>query len=206
MKKLITFVFISLFLQQVAFSFEECLAPGGDDFNTINKLIDDVSDANDKLPSYDDALNISVTKLGKNQGSGVVKVLQDDAGNITAVQVDFKQNGKTKESMIRTIDELNNGKTLEYKEANASKAALMVKKKSGSTISPSQGGPFTFSILADKYPAKYIHYTVYLRKNGNNWITKNKNGTILKSVDLTPEVTSVTDWSWAGTFSEATFN
>lgn len=104
--------------------------------------------------------------------------------------MDFSLQGK-KTTLMKTFEELNSGGKLQYIDGNSKNA----------TLSAQNGGKFTFSVLAKK-PNSYAHHTVYLRKDGNSWVAKNKNRSKLSSVDLTPNVSGL---EWNGTFSSATF-
>ena len=197
MKKLFI-LFLLTFITNSSFSSVTCAPSQELPFGEIQNFAEDNLSVTSKMTQK--ILGVTVTKFGANQGSGSVSVITDEKGAITAVQVRFNVDGKI-ETMMKTFDELSKGEKLEYVKGNEKKASLVVKKASGATIYPSSGGEFTFSILAEK-PNKYIHYSMYLRKNGNSWVVKNAKGTTLSSVDLTPNA----PWgNWNGTFSEATF-
>lgn len=210
MKKLITIIGLALSLSEASLANQLCQDNLIDPEGSIEKFAFDVLDATAKDPATDEALNVTVTYAGP-QGKGKVYVITDDEGNIASIRVDFQVNGGTKESMSRTFDQLNSTNSkenkLEYKETPNSKPALVVKKAPGATIYKQTGGKFLFQILTQKSPPKYEDYEVYLRKNGTDWIVKDKNGIKKSSVDLSPDVdvNIFTKSEWKGTFSEATF-
>lgn len=170
-----------------------------EDFTHLEDFSESITDITAEMSETKKVLNVSVTKFGSNQGTGKVSVVVDGEGNISALRIDFDLRGQ-KKMMIKTLEELNNGERLDYVNGNEPKAALVVKKKSDK-ISASGGGEFQFSILVEK-PDKYKHYSLFLRKNGTEWIAKSSSGVSLKKVDLTPNAPK---FQWDGTFSSATF-
>jgi hypothetical protein len=195
MKKYIFLIFIVSFNLSLA---SELCRTSDKSFEDLKNFSEDALNVTSKISQK--ILGVTVTKFGMNQGSGNVSVIVDDKGNISAVQVTFKIDGKI-ETMVKTFDQLSKGEKLEYINGSEKKPALVVKKASGATIYAASGGEFTFSILSEK-PDKYIHYKLFLRKSGSSWIVKNSSGTKLSSVDLTPNA----PWGeWNGTFSKATF-
>lgn len=211
MKKFINTLTLAFILISNTYAVSDCEVNLADPYGTIEKLSDEVLEATSKAPGSDDVLDVTVTYLKTNQGKGKVYVITDDNGDIAGVRVDFKVNGKSNESMIRTFDQLNSSNEklnkLEYRENPNSKPALVVKKATGATIYKQTGGKFLFQILTQKSPPIYQDYEVYLRKVGSDWIVKGNDGLQKKSVDLSPDVdiNIFSSSEWKGTFSRATF-
>jgi DNA-binding protein YbaB len=199
MKKLISLVLFGLVVLP-AYATDYCEGTG-DSVGAVEELAESVNNITGSMEQTQKVLGMTITKFYKNQGGGKVSVVTDAKGNISGIRVDFSVKGQKSQTMIRSFDELKNGEKLEYIEGNEKKPALVVKKANGASIYPSTGGQFTFSVLTEK-PNTYQHHNIYLRKVNANWIVKNGSGDVLKSVDLTP---NVTDWDWDGTFSDASF-
>lgn len=201
MKKLSLALALTLILSFNASATDDCFVEN-QSLEEIQRLADGVNEATGAMTETEKVLGLTVTKFGMNQGKGKVSVLTDEDGNLAGVRVDFDLKGQ-KSVLLKTFDELKAGQKLEYFENSKSKAAaaLVVKKASGTEISAKNGGKFTFSVLGKK-PGTYMHYNLFLRKEGNNWVVKNENGVVQKTVDLTPNVSGM---NWNGTFSGAEF-
>ncbi len=191
---------LSLILWTEAHALEYCQGTG-DSLSGIEELAESALNITGSMEQTQKVLGVTITKYYKNQGTGKVSVVTDAQGNIAGIRVDFSVKGQKAQTMIKTFAELKDGEKLEYIEGNEKKPALVVKKASGASIYPSSGGQFTFSVLTEK-PSTYQHHNIYLRKENGKWIVKNASGDALSTVDLTP---NVEDWSWDGTFSEASF-
>jgi len=207
MKKLFSIFTISLFMIPTSHALNMGCEIENSDINRIHSFAEDVMGVTNKLSNVKPVLAITVTKFGLNQGYGNVYVMTDKQGNVAGISVNFMLNGKT-EVMSKTFDELKNGEKLEYTKGNEKNAALIVQKAYNSDIYSNTGGEFTFSILTKK-PKTYSHHSLYLRNVSGKWVVRDSGGSVLESVDLTPNTKAgdaPLERVWDGTFSGADFD
>jgi hypothetical protein len=135
-------------------------------------------------------------------GTGTVKVLTDDAGNLIGVRLDYKDSKGHTMQQTRTVAEFNKGQSVAFEMEGQVNSPLMLKTKSGTILSNKNGGPFTFSLLTSNDPIKYAHYQLTLVKVGSAWKVMKDNKAITNTV-ISPNIS----WSmsWEGTFKSATF-
>jgi hypothetical protein len=135
-------------------------------------------------------------------GTGTVKVLTDEAGNLLGVRLDYKDSKGHLMQQTRTVEEFNKGEAVSFVMEGKKHDPLILKTKPGTVLSKVHGGSFTFSLLTDDDPVKYVPYQLSLLKVGSAWkVTKDDKA--ISSTTISPNIS----WSmeWEGTFKSASF-
>lgn len=135
-------------------------------------------------------------------GTGTVKVLTDDAGNLLGVRLDYKDSKNHTMQQTRTVEEFNKGESVAFVMEGQPNNPLILKTKAGTVLSKQNGGSFTFSLLTDTSPVKYMHYQLTLVRVGKSWKVM-KNDKAVSNTTIAPNIS----WSlaWEGTFKSASF-
>lgn len=165
---------------------------GGSDFKSLFNFFDEMEAITEQTPGSTKVFSFKV----KYDKSGFVSIKYDPVTK-ELLGVNIYYGGHNPYS----FEELNEGKGFEYADSkyNNGKKILSLKLANAGSLSKTQGGKFTLSILINNNPIQYKDIDLYLRKNGNDWVIKNKNNQIVTNSTIVPETTLT--FKWKGYFS-----
>lgn len=157
------------------------------------ELANDVNKVVTEIPKQVLAIKVN------HDGSGAVKVLVNEKNELIGISFNYKNSDDETMFQQRSIDQFNAGEKLKYEMDDGSASPLIVQKSNA--ISKTTGGQFKFSLMTSKDPKKFLDYLLTLKKENNVWKIAYNNKNVTKTT-ISPNI----EWfSWAGTFSGATF-
>lgn len=155
----------------MAFEIDNCDdSPGTYTSEQVQELSQHITTITAQIPT--NVLSIAVN----HDGTGSVKVLTDDAGNLLAIRLDYTNAKGVPMQQTKTIAEFNKGGTVAFTKAGQAENPLVLKNKPGTLISSQNGGSFDFAILTDTDPVGHIHYPLSLVSGQSSWRLESHGG------------------------------
>jgi hypothetical protein len=167
-----------------------------------SNISEEMIDLTQQVTSITAEISTKVLSIAVNHdGTGSVKVLTDEAGNLLGLRLDYKDSKGAPMQQTKTIAEFNKGGSVAFTKPGQDENPLTLKNKTGTLISSQNGGSFDFALLTDNDPAEYVHYPLSLVKVAGVW--KVMKGT--KVVTKTTIAPNISLLSWEGTSKSAMF-